>query len=90
MRRPVLGGEIQNDVRWISLDLDSRPSATLNLRYEFRPVLTRLEVFPRCLMMTDLSATACERFQRHGLLSGPTVASGEMPGITFNCGLRIA
>ena len=48
-----IGRRIQNEVRWISLDLDSSPSATLNLRYEFRPVLTRLGVFPPMPLMSD-------------------------------------
>lgn len=41
-----IGRNVQNDVRWISMDLELSPAATVNVRYEFRPILTRLGVFP--------------------------------------------
>jgi hypothetical protein len=44
-----IGRNIQNDVRWISMDLESSPAATVNVRYEFRPILTRLGIFPPTL-----------------------------------------
>jgi hypothetical protein len=42
-----IGRSVQNDVRWVSMDLDSRPAAELMLRYEYYPALVRLGVLPR-------------------------------------------
>jgi len=41
-----IGRSVHNDVRWISMDLESSPAATVNVRYEFRPILTKLGIFP--------------------------------------------
>jgi len=42
-----IGRSVQNDVRWISMDLESSPAAELNIRYEFYSALLRLGVVPR-------------------------------------------
>ena len=42
-----IGRNVRNDVRWISMDLESSPAATVNVRYEFRPILTKLGIFPQ-------------------------------------------
>jgi len=42
-----IGRSVRNDVRWMNLDLDSRPAANVTLRYEYREALVRLGVFPR-------------------------------------------
>jgi hypothetical protein len=41
-----MGSRIRHDIEWIHMDLEDRPFATFNLRYEFRPVLVRLGVVP--------------------------------------------
>jgi len=41
-----IGSQVRHDVRWVHLDLDPTPVASLNYRYEFRPVLVRLGVLP--------------------------------------------
>lgn len=41
-----IGRRIENDVRRIFMDLESRPAATLDVRYEYRSVLTKLGIFP--------------------------------------------
>jgi len=41
-----IGRQVRHDIRWVHLDLDPMPVATLNFRYEFRPVLVRLGVLP--------------------------------------------
>ncbi|MGH9962585.1 MAG: hypothetical protein ACREBC_36635, partial [Pyrinomonadaceae bacterium] len=42
-----IGRSVRNDVRWINMDLDSRPAAEVTLRYEYYPALVRLGVMPR-------------------------------------------
>lgn len=42
-----MGGRTRHGVERVDLDLDSRPIATLRIRYEFRPELVKLGVFPR-------------------------------------------
>jgi hypothetical protein len=41
-----IGRRLQNDVRRIFMDLEPSPAATLNVRYEYRPTLTKLGIFP--------------------------------------------
>jgi hypothetical protein len=41
-----IGDRIRHEVQSIYMDLEDRPFATLNLRYEFRPILVRLGVIP--------------------------------------------
>ncbi|MEW5975053.1 MAG: hypothetical protein AB1898_04495 [Acidobacteriota bacterium] len=54
-----IGRRTQHDVRWVSMELDPEPVARLNLRYEFRSVLTRLGVLPPLV-----TQNAIERRQR--------------------------
>lgn len=42
-----IGRSVQNDVRWVNMDLDSQPAAELSIRYEYYPALVRLGVIPR-------------------------------------------
>ena len=42
-----IGRSVRNDVRWTSMDLDSRPAAEVTLRYEYYPALVRLGILPR-------------------------------------------
>jgi hypothetical protein len=39
-----IGERVRHDVQWIQMDLEDRPFTTVNLRYEFLPVLVRLGV----------------------------------------------
>jgi len=42
-----MGGRTRNDVTMVDLDLDPHPAASVRIRYEFRPQLVKLGVFPR-------------------------------------------
>lgn len=42
-----IGRSVRNDVRWVNLELDSRPSAEVVIRYEYYPALVRLGIMPR-------------------------------------------
>ena len=42
-----IGRSVHNDVRWVDLDLDSRPAAEVTIRYEYYPALVRLGILPR-------------------------------------------
>jgi hypothetical protein len=42
-----IGRSVRNDVRWVNMDLDSRPAAAITLRYEYYSVLVRLGILPR-------------------------------------------
>jgi hypothetical protein len=42
-----MGGRTRHDVEHVDIDLESHPIATIRLRYEFRPELVKLGVFPR-------------------------------------------
>lgn len=42
-----IGRSVRNDVRWVNMDLDSRPAAQVTLRYEYYPALVRLGILPR-------------------------------------------
>jgi hypothetical protein len=42
-----IGRSVQNDVRWINMELDSRPAAEVTIRYEYYPELVRLGIYPR-------------------------------------------
>lgn len=42
-----IGRSVRNDVRWIQMDLESRPAAEISIRYEFYGALLRLGVVPR-------------------------------------------
>ena len=42
-----IGRSVHNDVRWVNMDLDSRPAGAVTLRYEYYDALVRLGVLPR-------------------------------------------
>lgn len=42
-----IGRSVQNDVRWVNMDLDSRPAGEVTIRYEYYPALVRLGILPR-------------------------------------------
>ena len=42
-----IGRSVRNDVRWIQMDLESRPAAEISIRYKFYAALLRLGVVPR-------------------------------------------
>lgn len=42
-----IGRNVRNDVRWVNMDLDSRPAGEVNIRYEYRDALMRLGIVPR-------------------------------------------
>jgi hypothetical protein len=41
-----IGARVDHEVQSVYLDLEDRPFSTIDLRYEFRPVLVRLGVVP--------------------------------------------
>jgi hypothetical protein len=41
-----IGRRSQHEVQWVNMELESTPAATLNLRYEFRPVLVSMGILP--------------------------------------------
>lgn len=42
-----IGRSVHNDVRWVNLELDSRPAGEVVIRYEYYSALVRLGVLPR-------------------------------------------
>jgi len=42
-----IGRSVRNDVRWVNMDLDSRPAADVTIRYEYYQGLVRLGILPR-------------------------------------------
>lgn len=42
-----IGRSVRNEVRWIQMDLESRPAAEISIRYEYYSALLRLGVVPR-------------------------------------------
>jgi hypothetical protein len=42
-----IGRSVRNDVRWVNMDLDSRATAAVTIRYEYYPALVKLGIFPR-------------------------------------------
>ncbi|HEX8492626.1 MAG TPA: hypothetical protein VF658_07285 [Pyrinomonadaceae bacterium] len=42
-----IGRNVRHDVRWINLDLESRPAAEITVRYEYHDALVRLGIIPR-------------------------------------------
>lgn len=48
-----IGRSVHNDVRWISLELESRPAAEVLIRYEYYQALVRLGIFPRSYARPD-------------------------------------
>lgn len=48
-----IGRSVRNDVRWINLELESRPTAEVMVRYEYYPALVRLGILPRNYVRPD-------------------------------------
>ncbi|HEY0405779.1 MAG TPA: hypothetical protein VGC89_08620 [Pyrinomonadaceae bacterium] len=48
-----IGRNVHNDVTWINLDLETRPSADVTVRYEYHDALVRLGIFPRPYTQPD-------------------------------------
>lgn len=42
-----IGRNVRHDVRWVNMDLESRPAAEVTIRYEYRAALVRLGIIPR-------------------------------------------
>ena len=42
-----IGRSVHNDVRWVNMELDSRPAGEVVIRYEYYPALVRLGILPR-------------------------------------------
>lgn len=50
-----IGGRITHEVQLVHMDLETHPFATVNLRYEFRPVLVRLGIISPSLACDPLA-----------------------------------
>lgn len=48
-----IGRNVQNNVRWMNLDLDPHPMAEVTIRYEYHDALVRLGILPRYPDRTD-------------------------------------
>lgn len=48
-----IGRSVRNDVRWVQMDLDSRPAAEVSIRYEYYSALVRLGIVPRRIYRPD-------------------------------------
>jgi hypothetical protein len=57
-----IGRSVHNDVRWVNLELDSRPAGEVVIRYEYYSTLVRLGVMPRPYQRPD----ALDRRERSG------------------------
>jgi hypothetical protein len=42
-----IGRSVQNDVRWVNMELDSQPAGQVTIRYEYYAALVRLGILPR-------------------------------------------
>jgi hypothetical protein len=42
-----IGRNVRNDVRWVDMDLDSRPAGEVTIRYEYYSALLKLGIVPR-------------------------------------------
>lgn len=49
-----IGRSVRNDVRRISMNLDSQPVASVTIRYEYRDALVRLGILPRAATNVDV------------------------------------
>lgn len=49
-----IGRSVRNDVRWIKMDLESRPAGEITIRYEYRAALVRLGIIPRSYPRQDV------------------------------------
>src|SRR5262245_12941198 len=41
-----IGRRMQHEVQWVNMELEATPAATIDLRYEFRPVLVSMGILP--------------------------------------------
>ncbi len=48
-----IGRSVHNDVRWVNMELDSRPAAEVMIRYEYYSALVRLGILPRRYERSD-------------------------------------
>lgn len=48
-----IGRNVRNDVRWVNMDLQTRPAGEVLIRYEYRDALVRLGIIPRPYPRTD-------------------------------------
>ncbi|MEK6282896.1 MAG: hypothetical protein AABN95_21265 [Acidobacteriota bacterium] len=48
-----IGRSVQNDVRWVNMELESRPAGELVIRYEYYPALVRMGIIPRRYTQPD-------------------------------------
>ena len=48
-----IGRSVDNDVRWINMELESRPATEVNIRYEYYSALLKLGVVPRRVIEPD-------------------------------------
>ncbi len=48
-----IGRSVQNDVRWINMELESRLAAEVMIRYEYSAALVRLGIVPRTYVRPD-------------------------------------
>jgi hypothetical protein len=49
-----IGRSVHNDVRWVNMDLDSRATGQVTIRYEYYPALVRLGILPRRYSRPDV------------------------------------
>jgi hypothetical protein len=49
-----IGRSVHNDVRWVNMDLDSRATAQVTVRYEYYAALVRLGILPRGYSRPDV------------------------------------
>lgn len=49
-----IGRSVRNDVRWVNLNLESRPAGEVTIRYEYRAALVRLGILPRPYPQPDV------------------------------------
>lgn len=48
-----IGRSVENEVRWIRMELDTRPAAEVSIRYEYYSALVRLGIVPRQYVHPD-------------------------------------
>jgi hypothetical protein len=48
-----IGRNVRNDVRWVNMDLQTRPVGEVLIRYEYQDALVRLGIIPRPYPRTD-------------------------------------
>ncbi len=48
-----IGRSVHHDVRWVNMDLDSRPAGEVTIRYEYYQALVRLGILPKHYSRSD-------------------------------------